>query len=567
MYEIAPLDERPISKDELDRLGSLQVLQDRGQLVVRELPSDRLGRSVVIAVAALALALVAYVSVGLVVGGMAVWIAGAVLLVIGGVIATWLVRKRDGQSLLGTIWPWMRQNLALFAVLGIAVLGPAAALYFGTELQDIVGFQSGHAVMLRAGSIARSVVVGRSIQLIFIIVLSALPALLYFQFDRDRLSTLRRRWNWQIFRFDPAMQTLSDVRAKYGANVDEAYEGPKKSRTLRGNPTPLIITTVLLAIGWLLLLMNSQIRSVENAVVNGQPVQQSINFFDLINPAPKVVAFAFLGGYFFLLELTIRGYVRGDLQPKHYSAATARIIKVVILAWLLQSMNPSLRGADLALLVAFFVGYLPDSAVRWLCDVASSAVAKAPFASELKEKGPLSDIDDIGLYERARLYNEGITSVQAFATHDVVDLLLKTRIPAARLIDWLDQAILRLHLDPLYANEGGASQALGRFGIRGVSDLLDVVPAPAERAGHATITALAPAGEHGEDQFLMALTVIDRSEWVGYVRNWRRSPLASTGPKTWCFLDETGELQHLPPNEQIMLDFFAELDVREGAPR
>ncbi len=38
-----------------------------------------------------------------------------------------------------------------------------------------------------------------------------------------------------------------------------------------------------------------------------------------------------------------------------------------------------------------------------------------------------------------------MNNVEALAHHDVVDLMLATRIPVPRLVDWVDQAILYLH--------------------------------------------------------------------------------------------------------------------------
>ena len=52
---------------------------------------------------------------------------------------------------------------------------------------------------------------------------SLLPALLYFLFDRQQLRTLREQFERHMFRLDPAVDTLSDVRAKYGTLLGETY--------------------------------------------------------------------------------------------------------------------------------------------------------------------------------------------------------------------------------------------------------------------------------------------------------------------------------------------------------
>ena len=49
---------------------------------------------------------------------------------------------------------------------------------------------------------------------------------------------------------------------------------------------------------------------------------------------------------------------------------------------------------------------------------------------------------------RGRLVEEGIEDMQNLATANLVDVILHTRVPVGRLVDWLDQAYLALHLPP-----------------------------------------------------------------------------------------------------------------------
>ena len=39
--------------------------------------------------------------------------------------------------------------------------------------------------------------------------------------------------------------------------------------------------------------------------------------------------------------------------------------------------------------------------------------------------------------------------MQNLATANFVDVILHSRVPVGRLIDWVDQAILYMHLEPL----------------------------------------------------------------------------------------------------------------------
>ena len=102
-------------------------------------------------------------------------------------------------------------------------------------------------------------------QLVLISVASLLPALMYYQFDRDRLSTLREKFEQQIFRLDPTMKTAFDIDAKYGRQIDEIYgrERPGRSGRLQpGRRTPIFVATVLIMLGWLLVLLNPDVGIV-----------------------------------------------------------------------------------------------------------------------------------------------------------------------------------------------------------------------------------------------------------------------------------------------------------------
>ena len=64
----------------------------------------------------------------------------------------------------------------------------------------------------------------------------------------------------------------------------------------------------------------------------------------------------------------------------------------------------------------------------------------------LHEPAPLTELEGIDLYDRTRLAEEGINNIEALAHADIVDLMSSTRISAAELVDWTDQAILYLRV-------------------------------------------------------------------------------------------------------------------------
>ena len=146
------------------------------------------------------------------------------------------------------------------------------------------------------------------------------------------------------------------------------------------------------------------------------------------------------------------------------------------------------------LVFAFVVGIVPQAALNRLrelwqiglrgSDSIASAAARArppsatgnghanesanvdrDVAAALADPLPLTDLEGIDLYDRTRLGSEGVTNIEALAHHDLIDLMLATRIPVPRLVDWTDQAILRLHVST------EDLKILRRYGIRTASDL------------------------------------------------------------------------------------------------
>ena len=101
---------------------------------------------------------------------------------------------------------------------------------------------------------------------------------------------------------------------------------------------------------------------------------------------------------------------------------------------------------------------------------------------------PPSDLDGLNVFYEQRLVEEGIEDIQNLATADFVELMLHTRIPLGRLVDWVDQGLLYLRLPPVLPGGNGGNgngqpaegdipserDTLRRFGIRTATDLVDV---------------------------------------------------------------------------------------------
>jgi hypothetical protein len=73
--------------------------------------------------------------------------------------------------------------------------------------------------------------------------------------------------------------------------------------------------------------------------------------------------------------------------------------------------------------------------------------------------------------------------MQNLATANLVDVILHTRVPVGRLVDWVDQAHLYLHLEPMQTRRTRRAQRhpsssphprrrLRQLGIRSATDLI-----------------------------------------------------------------------------------------------
>jgi hypothetical protein len=112
------------------------------------------------------------------------------------------------------------------------------------------------------------------------------------------------------------------------------------------------------------------------------------------------------------------------------------------------------------------------------------------------------------------------------ATADIVELMVNTRIPAGRIVDWIDQAILLTHLGVTGKKDadGATSRTkLLRYGIRTASSLIEVYDQfsrdPDENVRR-DFLAILDAGN--EKQRLRSLAVAMRSNNnLRLILNWR----------------------------------------------
>lgn len=389
---------------------------------------------------------------------------------------------------------------------------------------------------------------------LFVGAVSTLPALLFYLFDRQHMAEVRSRFFREVMRLDPAIQTLEDAQEAYGAAIDKEYGGRTARGLFRVSGLPLALGTLLITLGWTATLLPTAADILSRSAVP----ETAVNAYFL--PHQTLFTFGFLGVYFFTLNMLFRRYVRGDLGPKAYSHVAMRVVIAIVLVWVLGALpwGRELAGAAAAvgasgesaeqvgaiavflLVTAFLIGLVPESGPaifhEWVKS-RSGLVGKA--IPTLQESMPLTELEGITLYDRARLLEEGIENVENLAHHNLVDLMLGTRIPTGRLVDLVDQAILYLHTRdvsiPRGPGEGAphraAAEGDGRpgpdalavlrgYGIRTATDLEDVLEAATEEERDGLLDCL---GRQGEVRTLKVVThALEGDDWMCHLRHWRR---------------------------------------------
>lgn len=156
-----------------------------------------------------------------------------------------------------------------------------------------------------------------------------------------------------------------------------------------------------------------------------------------------MLRFAFLGAYAFIVQSLIRRFFQSDLRPSAYAAAVLRVVLVLLVMTALHQVISVSGNVEAA--VAFVVGVFPIIALQALQRVAATALRVV--VPQLTPDYPLNQLDGLNIWYEARLLEEGIEDMQNLATANLVDVILHTRVPVGRLIDWVDQAALYIHLD------------------------------------------------------------------------------------------------------------------------
>lgn len=332
-------------------------------------------------------------------------------------------------------------------------------------------------------------------------------------------------------------------------------EGAKSGRGLPalggGNMVPVAMAAMLVSIGWVLVV---QLDSIWGHQGFGVQVKSDGTFAVPLD----AIRFGFLGSYFYIVQMLVRRYFQNDLKPGAYVNATLRIVIVFLLVWVVADTALADARAETRAATAFVIGVFPQ--VAWQLIVALLKLPAKVVVPSLDQVYPLSDLDGLNVWYESRLLEEGVEDMQNLATADLVEVMLNTRVPVDRLVDWVDQSMLYLHVaheTPEKSAEGApaasnghesARETLRRFGIRAATDVdevLRVVPAVEAEADGRGAVAVTEATEfrtgmlrilnNGKDEPSVLLSVsrsLENEPNLFHVRAWKRIHRNEVSAKT-----------------------------------
>ena len=256
------------------------------------------------------------------------------------------------------------------------------------------------------------------------------------------------------------------------------------------------VLTILLTAGWHIVLYPTGALGLAQLVVNGVSVR---DFAMYVVGNLNVVTLGFLGAYLYSAGVLIRRFFAYDLYPSAFLQMIYRVIIVFVISLVLTIFVPIATSvlpsaAKLALAapfaglpaapnggtpldgttalacgLAFFFGIWTPSFYLWIPRLVSSL----PFGID-KEGSPqasIAQLEGVDLWVESRLNEEGIETVQAMATAAIERLVRRTYFTTARIVCWVDQALLYMHA----GNGGQWMHAFRAAGVHKATDLIGAV--------------------------------------------------------------------------------------------
>lgn len=196
-----------------------------------------------------------------------------------------------------------------------------------------------------------------------------------------------------------------------------------------------------------------------------------------------VLSISFLGAFIWSAQNIIRRLNTGDLAPTVYFFSAIRLIlapAISLMLSLLLESTPIENNVETALpVIAFLVGFFPDEALLYLKERTSI------FRSSTKANAhalPLTMIEGINVFVRARLSELDIDDSQNLATANFIELIVRTPFSPSKIIDWIGQATLYVYFKDRIV-DFRSHQIRTIFDLRAIADDNDQIESLAKECG------------------------------------------------------------------------------------
>ncbi|WP_095983758.1 hypothetical protein [Cystobacter fuscus] len=243
---------------------------------------------------------------------------------------------------------------------------------------------------------------------------------------------------------------------------------------LRPRPSQYLVSICALTLSFLVLSIYSdalfEIRgTLPNKGAGGQFYEEGL----------RGLVFTGYGVYVYTLIVILHRMRAQTLSTECLLGAALRVITMMVIGFMVgetgiflmhatsnvpsgssEVASNSMVSSSMGLVVYFAIGAFPF----WGYEALREKARKLLQPKAASEKIPLEYVSGLDEMIIERLEELGVSNVQHLATYDPVLLTLRTNYPLKRIIDWIDQAILAVHLQ----DKIGLARELG---IRGATDL------------------------------------------------------------------------------------------------
>ncbi len=181
---------------------------------------------------------------------------------------------------------------------------------------------------------------------------------------------------------------------------------------------------------------------------------------------PNSATAALLGAWAYALYSVISRITSADLSPEFLLRLSYQPIIAIAFAF----FSTFMFAEDFLIFISFGIGFLPyPEIVRYIrVKTQQKMNADSNAADNAERQSNLSEIEGIDFDEIERLHEENIKNIQQLAFSNPLEIHFSTAYPLKTIIDWNDQALLRL-----YVNKAQL-QALRPIGIRGAIEMAQV---------------------------------------------------------------------------------------------